>query len=94
MYITTRSTGDGTLYDVQRLRARNRCGEAVDGTDAIEKAYQFVLAHVGATLNIDDIKKIKTNAKTRCPSELRAICTDLTKGADAALKQDASLGIK
>jgi hypothetical protein len=55
---------------------------------------RFVIAHVDATLNIDDIKKIKTNAKTRCPSELSAICTDLTNEADAALKEDASSSIK
>jgi hypothetical protein len=55
---------------------------------------RFVIAHVNATLNIDDIKKIKTNAKTRCPPELRAICTDLTTEADAALKEDASLDKK
>jgi hypothetical protein len=55
---------------------------------------RFVVAHVDATLNIDDIKKIKTNAKMRCPSELRAICTDLTTEADASLKEDASSGKK
>jgi hypothetical protein len=55
---------------------------------------RFVLKHIDTTLDIDDIKKIKTNAKTRCPSELRTICTDLIKEADAALKEDASLGIE
>jgi hypothetical protein len=55
---------------------------------------RFVIAHVDATLNINDIKKIKTNAKTRCPSGSRWICTDLTTEADAALKEDASSGIK
>jgi len=40
---------------------------------------RFILKHIDATLDIDDIKKIKTNAKTRCPSELRAICADLRR---------------
>jgi hypothetical protein len=55
---------------------------------------RFVLAHVDATLDINDLKKIRTSAKTQCSSELAAICADLTKQADAALKDDASLGIK
>ena len=55
---------------------------------------RFVIAHVDTTLNIDDIKKIEANAKTRYPSGLRGICTDLTTEADASLKEDASSGKK
>jgi hypothetical protein len=38
---------------------------------------RFVMGHVDATLNTDDIAKIRTHAKTKCPAGLRAICTDL-----------------
>jgi hypothetical protein len=55
---------------------------------------RFVLTHVDATLDINDLKKISTDAKTQCSSELAAICADLIKKADAAQKEDASLGIK
>jgi hypothetical protein len=55
---------------------------------------RFVLAHVNATLDLNDLKKIRADAKTRCPSQPGAICADLTKEADAALKEDSSLGIQ
>lgn len=41
----------------------------------------FVLKHVDATINSDDIKKIAENAKTRCPSGLGGLCDDLKKQA-------------
>lgn len=37
----------------------------------------FVLSHIDATLTHDDIEKIKTNAKARCPSGLRLTCKEL-----------------
>lgn len=55
---------------------------------------RFVLRHVDATLDIKDLKKIRANAKRQCPSGLGAICADLTKEADAALKENASSGIQ
>jgi hypothetical protein len=55
---------------------------------------RFVLGHVDATTNPDDLKKIRINANTQCPPRLSAICADLAKEADAALKEDESLGIK
>ena len=50
----------------------------------------FVMKHVDATLNMDDVEKIKKSAKTQCPTGLRTVCNDLTKQADSALKEDAS----
>ena len=55
---------------------------------------RFVLGHVDATTNPDDLKRIRMNANTQCPPRLSAICADLAKEADAALKEDESLGIK
>jgi len=43
----------------------------------------FVLKHVGGTMDLDDLKKIGMNATDRCPSGLRSLCNDLKKGADA-----------
>jgi len=55
------------------------------GTDA---AFQkFVIRHLDATLNRNDVEKIKQDATTRCPSGLRATCAHLVKQADSALKE-------
>ena len=48
------------------------------------------MGHVDATLNMDDVEKIRRNAKTQCPTGLRTVCNDLAKQADFALKEDAS----
>jgi hypothetical protein len=50
----------------------------------------FVMKHVDATLNMDDVEKIRKGAKTRCPTGLLTVCNDLAKQADSALKEDAS----
>jgi hypothetical protein len=50
----------------------------------------FVIGHVDATLNMDDVEKIRKNATTQCPARLRTVCSDLAKQADFALKEDAS----
>jgi hypothetical protein len=49
----------------------------------------FVLRHVDATLNTDDVALVKHKAKTECPMRLNKLCNDLAKQADAALN-DAS----
>jgi hypothetical protein len=41
----------------------------------------FVIKHVDASLNNDDVKKIKENAKLRCPKGLSGLCDDLKKQA-------------
>lgn len=50
----------------------------------------FVIRHLDATLNMDDVVKIKNDAQTHCPSGLRTTCNHLVKQADAALKDYAS----
>src|SRR4030088_1937887 len=37
----------------------------------------FVMKHVDATLNMEDVEKIKQNANTRCPIGLLMVCGDL-----------------
>ncbi|MGA2391228.1 MAG: hypothetical protein ABSF97_19875 [Candidatus Sulfotelmatobacter sp.] len=51
---------------------------------------RFVLKHVDASLDGDDIKKIRTKATTQCPKGLRVLCDDLRKQADTALKEYAT----
>ncbi len=51
---------------------------------------RFVMGHVDATLTIEDVEKIRRNAKTKCPTGLRGVCTDLAKQADSELKGRAS----
>jgi hypothetical protein len=55
---------------------------------------RFVLAHIDATLDVKDLKKIRAKGNAQCPSALRVVCAEVAKQADAALKEDASLGIK
>ncbi|HSZ63521.1 MAG TPA: hypothetical protein VK828_17110 [Terriglobales bacterium] len=50
----------------------------------------FVMRHVDATLNMDDVEKIRKKAKTLCPTGSRTVCNDLAKRADSALKGDTS----
>jgi hypothetical protein len=50
----------------------------------------FVLKHLDATLNMDDVEKVKRNAKTRCPTGLRTVCNELAKQADTALREASS----
>jgi hypothetical protein len=52
---------------------------------------RFVERHVDATNDEQDLQKIKAEAKTQCPSGLRKICDDLSKEADSALKEAASV---
>ena len=47
----------------------------------------FVIKHLDATLNTDDLERIKKNATTRCPSALGKTCKDLAKQADDALNE-------
>jgi hypothetical protein len=55
------------------------------GKDAAFQA--FVIRHLDATLNTDDVEKIKQDAITHCPTGLRPTCIHLVKQADAALKE-------
>ncbi len=54
----------------------------------------FVLRHLDATLNMEDVRAIRVNTIRRCPVDLRDICKDLRKNADVAIKEDASVGNK
>jgi hypothetical protein len=51
---------------------------------------RFVLKHVDATLDMNDVKKIRTRAITQCPEGLHGLCKDLRSQADSALKQDST----
>jgi hypothetical protein len=56
---------------------------------------KFVLDGFGATIEMEDMERkdveiIKRRARTQCPAGLRALCDDLRKEADAALKEVAS----
>jgi hypothetical protein len=47
----------------------------------------FVMKHVDATLNGNDLAKIRKNAQTQCPKGLRATCNDLAHRANSALRE-------
>lgn len=50
----------------------------------------FVLKHVDATLDMNDVVKVRTNAETQCPKKLQTLCDDLRKQAASALREDAA----
>jgi len=43
----------------------------------------FILKHVDETLDVNDVKEISANTKTRCPNALHVLCEDLRKQAGA-----------
>jgi hypothetical protein len=47
---------------------------------------KFVLSHVDATLNMDDVKKIRANAAHTCPKGQSDLCKQLTVAADRAIE--------
>jgi len=53
---------------------------------------QFVLKHVDATDDIDDLNRVKKNAETQCPPGLKAICAELAKQAEGALRAVGNYG--
>lgn len=57
----------------------------LSGKDAAFRV--FVIRHLDATLNIDDVEKIKQDAMMHCPIGQRPTCIHLVKQADSALKE-------
>src|SRR5258707_254492 len=51
------------------------------------KFLKFVLRHLNTTLNPDDIKKVRANTITHCPSGLHTLCVDQSRQAQSALKE-------
>lgn len=47
----------------------------------------FVLTHIDATTDEDNLKRIVNNARTRCPLNLRGLCTHIENSAQMALKE-------
>jgi hypothetical protein len=51
---------------------------------------RFVLKHIDATANPDDLKIIISNSRGRCPETERQLCISIESEAKAALKEQAS----
>jgi hypothetical protein len=51
---------------------------------------RFVLKHIDASDDMNEIRNIKIKAQTQCPLQLRGLCDDIGKRADEALKEDAT----
>jgi hypothetical protein len=51
---------------------------------------RFVLRHVDASLDTDDLKKIAEHSTRQCRTEFRGLCADLAKNANAAIREGAS----
>jgi len=50
---------------------------------------RFVLNHIDATLNTDDLHKIESSAATRCTVNLRKVCADVRAAASAAIEESS-----
>ncbi len=48
----------------------------------------FVLRHLDATLNTDDVAVVRRRARRECPSGLDSLCKDLAIKADGALQEN------
>ena len=46
----------------------------------------FLLKHIDATADSDELLKIEKNAKRRCPTGLRALCRDIGKAVSLAYR--------
>lgn len=64
-----------TLADFARLQAGNAGFRA------------FVLRHIDATLDNDDLYKIRRKASAECPVGLGKLCADVKKQANLAIKE-------
>jgi hypothetical protein len=49
--------------------------------------YRFAMKHVDATLNVDDLVKIKEDATRHCPSGLSNICRELQSTSKRAIEE-------
>jgi len=55
-----------------------------------EQFFRFVLRHVDATDDDNDLRKIRAKAATQCRAGLSGICRDLKKAANSALEESNS----
>jgi hypothetical protein len=55
---------------------------------------RFVLGHIDATLDMKDLETIAAKSKKSRSQALRALCNDLKKEADAAIKEDTDYNQK
>ena len=53
----------------------------------------FVLRHIDATTDSDDLKVISAKAKTACPLRAKALCRKVKTEADAALSEQRRFGV-
>ena len=84
--------GEGYSESVARILADHwsslpRFNQLTSNDAAFRK---FVIRHLDATLNSDDVERIKNKATMHCPPGLRKTCTDLAKQAEDALKLASS----
>lgn len=56
-----------------------------------EDFLRFVVGHVDATLNMDDVKKIRSSASRQCPAGQNDLCKRLALAAQTAIKEDAEV---
>jgi hypothetical protein len=50
------------------------------------KFHDFVLRHIDATTDEDDLKKVAVSARARCPAVAKTLCTSIEMRTDSALR--------
>jgi hypothetical protein len=55
-----------------------------------DKFLRFVLRHVDATLDVNDLRTIEAKGQRQCPVGLGTVCDELEERADSALKEATS----
>ena len=46
----------------------------------------FVLRHIDASVDENDLKLLLSNAKSRCPKDLSALCSEIQLATELAIK--------
>jgi hypothetical protein len=61
---------------------------------AADRAFTlFVLRHIDATTDSDDLKVISTNARAACPRRASAVCQKVAAAAESALREQRRFGV-
>jgi hypothetical protein len=74
--------------DMITKQLARRWGDTEDLKKIIDQEPGFakwVLRHIDAAADCADLKSLKTNAETQCPSELREFCVELADTAQATI---------
>jgi hypothetical protein len=89
------SIGEGYSDAIGKILANdwNQLGKLLSLTRSNKPFQGFVLKHVNSTVSSDDLEKIVSNARTRCPTGGESLCGLVLHSATEALNSLKRLGL-